>query len=192
MRRRDAPRWRASTRPAKRRAGLAAAQDAQKTPAPRIDAAQLEDAERAALAPFHGAGADNPYSIHRELQEVMQNLVGIFRTDEDLRKALGELEKLKARAKTMRIEGSRVFNPGWHLALDLKHMLIVSEACTHAALARKESRGAHSRLDFPKTEAAWGQKNHVIVKKGEAMTLSEVPRAAMPAELAQILDEGAK
>ena len=71
----------------------------------------------------------------------------------------------------MRVEGSRLFNPGWHLSRDLQCMLTVSEACTHAALARTESRGAHSRLDFPKTEDAWGKKNHVIVKKGDAMTI---------------------
>jgi len=175
-----------------RRAGLAAAQDAQKAAGPKIEAAQVEQAEREALAPFEGKGSENPYTIHHDLQETMQNLVGIFRTDEDLRKALVELEKLKARAKNIRVEGSRVFNPGWHLSRDLKCMLTVSEACTHAALARKESRGAHSRLDFPKTEDAWGQKNHVIARKGEEMTLFEVPRPALPAELAQILDEGAK
>ena len=175
-----------------RRAGLAAAQEAQKAGAPKIEAAQIEQAEREALAAFDGKGSENPYTIHHDLTEVMQNLVGIFRTDEDLRKALVELGKLKARAKNIRVEGSRVFNPGWHLSRDLKCMLTVSEACTHAALARKESRGAHSRLDFPKTEDAWGQKNHVIVRKGEEMTLFEVPRPPLPPELAQILDEGAK
>jgi succinate dehydrogenase / fumarate reductase flavoprotein subunit len=175
-----------------RRAGLAAAQDAKKSSAPNIDPAQMAAAEREALAPFEATGQDNPYTIHHELQNVMQNLVGIFRTDADLRQALVELQKLQARAKNMHVEGSRMFNPGWHLAIDLACMLTVSQACAHAALARTESRGAHSRLDFPKTEDAWGQKNQVIVKKGDAMTLSEVPRPEMPAELAQILDEGAK
>jgi succinate dehydrogenase / fumarate reductase flavoprotein subunit len=175
-----------------RRAGLAAAQDAKKSSAPNIDAAQIAAAEREALAPFEATGQDNPYTIHHELQNLMQNLVGIFRTDADLRQALAELVKLQARAKNMHVEGSRMFNPGWHLAIDLRCMLTVSEACAHAALARTESRGAHSRLDFPKTEEAWGKKNQVIVRKGEAMTLSEVPRSEMPAELAQILDEGAK
>jgi succinate dehydrogenase / fumarate reductase flavoprotein subunit len=172
-----------------RRAGLAAAQDAQKVAAPNIDSAQVEAAEREALAPFDGTGGENPYTIHHDLQDVMQRLVGIFRTDEDLRQALVELEKLKTRAKKMSVEGSRLFNPGWHLSRDLQCMLTVSEACTHAALARKESRGAHSRLDFPKSEDAWGKKNHVIVKKGDAMTLFEVARSELPAELAQILAE---
>jgi succinate dehydrogenase / fumarate reductase, flavoprotein subunit len=175
-----------------RRAGLAAAQDAQKVAAPKIDAAQVEQAEREALAPFEASGTDNPYTIHHELQDVMQNLVGIFRTDADLRQALVELDKLKARARKMRVEGSRLFNPGWHLALDLRCMLTVSEACARAALARTESRGAHSRLDFPKTDDAWGQKNQVLVKKGDAMDLFEVPRSPLPPELAQIVDEGGK
>jgi succinate dehydrogenase / fumarate reductase flavoprotein subunit len=172
-----------------RRAGSAAAAHAKKTTAPTLVDAQLEDAERQALAPFNRSGGENPYTIHYDLQEVMQNLVGIFRTDEDLRKALVEISKLKERAQKVHVEGARVFNPGWHLSIDLQCMLTVSEACTHAALARKESRGAHSRLDFPKTEDEWGKKNHVIVKKGDAMTLFEVPRPDLPADLQQILAE---
>ncbi len=172
-----------------RRAGLAAAENAKKTPAPPLDMAQIEEAERRALAPFERTGSDNPYTIQHDLQDVMQNLVGIFRTDADLRKALVELEKLKERASKMRVEGSRLFNPGWHLSIDLMCMLTVSEACTRAALARTESRGAHSRLDFPKTEDVWGLKNLAIAKKGDAMTFFEVPRGGMPAELTQILSE---
>jgi succinate dehydrogenase / fumarate reductase flavoprotein subunit len=175
-----------------RRAGLAAAQDAKKIAAPTIDLAQIEAAEREAVAPFEATSTDNPYTIHHDLQNVMQNLVGIFRTDADLQQALVELEKLKTRAKNMHVEGSRLFNPGWHLSIDLRCMLTVSEAAARAALARTESRGAHSRLDFPKTEDEWSKKNQVIVKKGDAMTLFEVPRPEMPAELAAILDEGAK
>jgi len=172
-----------------RRAGLAAGEYAKRGSSPVIDSAQIEDAARQLLAPFGRTEGENPYAIHHDLQEVMQNLVGIFRTEQDLRRALGELDKLKGRAKRMRVEGSRVFNPGWHLCYDVWSMLTVSEACTHAALARRESRGAHSRLDFPKTEDEWGQKNQVIVKKGDTMTLFSVPRTAMPAELQQILSE---
>ncbi|HEY6903304.1 MAG TPA: succinate dehydrogenase flavoprotein subunit [Candidatus Acidoferrales bacterium] len=172
-----------------RRAGLAAAEHAKKTAAPTVNDAQVEDAERQALAPFNRTGGENPYTIHHDLQEVMQSLVGIFRTDADLRQALVEIAKLKERAQKVRVEGTRVFNPGWHLSIDLQCMLTVSEACTHAALARKESRGAHSRLDFPKTEDEWGKKNHVIVKKGDAMTLFVVPRPDLPADLQQILAE---
>ena len=172
-----------------RRAGLAAAIYAKKTAAGSLDAAQIEEAERQVLAPFDRSDGENPYAIHHDLQDVMQSLVGIFRTDEDLRQALAKLEVLKERAKKMRVEGSRLFNPGWHLSRDVENMLTVSEGCTHAALARTESRGAHSRLDYPKTEDAWGKKNLVIVKKNGAMTLFEVPQVAMPADLAQILAE---
>ena len=172
-----------------RRAGFAAAEHAKKTATPTLDEAQIADAERQVLAPFDRPDGESPYQIHHDLQETMQDLVGIFRTEEDLKKALVELEKLKARAARMRVEGSRLFNPGWHLSRDLQCMLTVSEACTHAALARQESRGAHSRLDFPKTEDAWGKKNHVIVKKERAMTLFEVPARELPDELKQILAE---
>ncbi|HEX4002851.1 MAG TPA: succinate dehydrogenase flavoprotein subunit [Candidatus Acidoferrales bacterium] len=172
-----------------RRAGLSAAQYAKQVSALKVDSAQLEQAEREILAPFQRAGGENPYKIHEDLQEVMQTLVGIFRIEADLLKALDEIGKLKARAANVHLEGSRTYNPGWHLSRDLQNMLTVSEACARAALARKESRGAHSRLDYPKTEDAWGTKNHVIVKKDGAMNLFEVPRGPMPEELQQILAE---
>ncbi|HXW61677.1 MAG TPA: FAD-dependent oxidoreductase [Candidatus Acidoferrales bacterium] len=172
-----------------RRAGLAAHQFAQTAPLPLIDDAQMEDCARKALTPLERTEGESPYAIHDDLQGVMQNLVGIFRTDQDLRRALEELNKLQERAKKVRAQGSRVFNPGWHLCFDLQSMLTLSEACTRAALARRETRGAHSRLDFPKTDEEWGRKNQGIVKKGDTMTLFEVERAAMPAELQQILSE---
>ena len=172
-----------------RRAGLAAAEHAKQVSAPALDQAQIDDAERELLEPFDRTDGDTPYQIHHDLQETMQHLVGIFRNEEDLKKALAELERLNERAKRMRVEGSRLYNPGWHLSQDVRNMLIVSEACTHAALARKESRGAHSRLDYPKTEDAWGQKNHVIVNQRGAMTLFEVPRPEIPEELKQVLAE---
>jgi succinate dehydrogenase / fumarate reductase flavoprotein subunit len=172
-----------------RRAGLGAAAYAKTVAAPTLDAAQIEAAEREVLEPFNRAEGENPYSIHSDLQETMQNLVGIFRIDGDLRQALVELDKLKQRASRIRVEGSRMFNPGWHLSRDVHNMLVVSEACTYAALARRESRGAHSRLDFPKTEPEWSKKNLVIVDVGGKMTVVEVPRGEMPAELQQIITE---
>jgi succinate dehydrogenase flavoprotein subunit len=172
-----------------RRAGLAAAEHCKKVPAPAIDQAQIDGAERELLAPFETSQGESPYQIHHDLQETMQHLVGIFRNEDDLQKALVELEKLKERAKRMRVEGSRLYNPGWHLSQDVRNMLIVSEACTHAALARKESRGAHSRIDFPQTDEAWGRKNHVIVSRRGEMTLFETPRPEMPDELKQLLAE---
>jgi succinate dehydrogenase / fumarate reductase, flavoprotein subunit len=172
-----------------RRAGLAAAQHAKSSTMPAVGDNQIAQTQQQALAPFNQSGSENPYQIHHDLQEVMQNLVGIFRNEEDLRRALLELDKLKERAKHIRVEGSRLYNPGWHLYFDLASMLTVSEACAHAALARRESRGAHSRLDYPKLDDAWGKKNNVIAKKGDTMTLFEVPLLEMPDELKQILAE---
>ena len=172
-----------------RRAGLAAAQYAKSAPVPRVDEQQVSDAERAMLAPFERTDGESPYAVHRDLQETMQSLVGIFRVQEDLQKALTKLEELKARAAKVRIDGSRMFNPGWHMARDLRSMLIVAEAVTSAATARKESRGAHSRIDFPKFDDTWGKQNNIIQKKGEQMELRQVPVREVPDELRKVLAE---
>ena len=170
-----------------RRAGIAAADHAKTVQNTTIDSGQVEAAARELLAPFERKEGENPYTIHRDLQDVMQNLVGIFRTREDLTRAMQELEKLKARAELLSVEGSRMFNPGWHLAQDLKSMLIVSEAVTRSAIAREESRGAHSRIDYPNLDATWGAKNNVIAFEGNAMTLRQSPVAEMPSELKELV-----
>ena len=172
-----------------RRAGMAAAAHAKKVGMPDVDAAQLTVAERDALSPFESHGGENPYTIHQDLQDMMQSLVGIFRNEEDLNKALVELDKLKERAKHTKVEGSRLFNPGWHLALDLRCMLDVAEAVTQSALARKESRGAHSRIDYPNYDPAWEKKHNVIVKKDGGVTRYEWPSPPVPEDLQQILAE---
>jgi succinate dehydrogenase / fumarate reductase flavoprotein subunit len=172
-----------------RRAGLAAAEHAKTVQNTPIDSAQVEAAAREMLTPFERKEGENPYTVHRDLQDVMQNLVGIFRTREDLTRALEELEKLKVRAERLSVEGSRMFNPGWHLAQDLKSMLTVSEAVTRSALAREESRGAHSRIDYPNLDATWGTKNNIIVRDGDAMTLCQSPVPEMPNELKQLVAE---
>jgi succinate dehydrogenase / fumarate reductase flavoprotein subunit len=172
-----------------RRAGLAAAEYSKTAPAPRIDDASVQAAEREMLEPFERTSGEGPYEIHRDLQKTMQSLVGIFRVEEDLKVALAELEKLNARAARVRVEGSRMFNPGWHMAKDLKSMLRVSEAVTRSALIRKESRGAHSRIDFPNYDPAWEKQNNVIKRDGAAMSLQQVSVKEMPAELKQLLAE---
>jgi succinate dehydrogenase / fumarate reductase flavoprotein subunit len=172
-----------------RRAGLAAAHHAKRTTGPSIDNAQIESAEKELLAPFSNTSGESPYAVHRDLQKVMDSLVGIFRTEEDLKKALVELEKLKARAARSGVEGSRLFNPGWHLSYDLKSMLTVSEAVTESALARAESRGAHSRIDYSKLDPVWEKKHNIIVREAGAMKRRESPVQEMPEELKQILAE---
>ncbi len=177
-----------------RRAGLAAAEQAKRGEMPTIDPSQIEDAVRQMLAPFERPEGDSPYAIHDDLQNTMQSLVGIFRDEEDLRRALSELDVLKARTARVRVEGSRLFNPGWHLAWDLQSMLTVAEAVTRSALTRRESRGAHSRIDYPGLDEAWGKKHNVVVKKAGAMTLVETPVLDLPDDLKQLLaeDSGAK
>jgi succinate dehydrogenase / fumarate reductase flavoprotein subunit len=141
------------------------------------------------LSAFQRQGGENPYAVHRDLQSVMQNLVGIFRVREDMEKALVELAKLKERAARTSIEGSRMFNPGWHMAIELKSMLTVSEAVTRSALVREESRGAHSRIDFPELSAEWGTKNNITSRDGSAMGLRQERLTQLPAELKQVLAE---
>jgi succinate dehydrogenase / fumarate reductase flavoprotein subunit len=172
-----------------RRAGSAAAKHAKDVSAPRIDSAQIEEAEAEALRPFKHQGGESPYAVHRDLQNTMQSLVGIFRAREDVQKALGELEKFKERLSNTSVEGSRMFNPGWHMAIEMKSMLTVSEAVARSALVREESRGAHSRIDFPELSAEWGTKNNIVWRDGGAMGLRQDTLAELPAELKQVLAE---
>jgi succinate dehydrogenase / fumarate reductase, flavoprotein subunit len=172
-----------------RRAGLAAAKHAKDVSALNIDPAQIDAAEKYALAPFQQKSGESPYAIHRDLQTTMQSLVGIYRTREDLQKALVELGKLNERWTHTSVEGSRMFNPGWHLALDLKSMLTISEAVARSALVREESRGAHSRIDFPELSADWGAKNNIVKRDASGMALRQDVKPALPADLQQVLAE---
>jgi succinate dehydrogenase / fumarate reductase flavoprotein subunit len=172
-----------------RRAGAAAAEFAKTSGGIKVDDQQIASAEREMLEPFERTGGESPYEVHRDLQKTMQAKVGIFRVEEDLQQALQELRALKERAMKVSVEGSRMFNPGWHLAKDLKSMLCVSDAVTRSAMARKESRGAHSRIDFPDYSPVWEKQNNVITHEGEAMNLEQRPVREMPEELKAILAE---
>ena len=172
-----------------RRAGKAAAEHANHAAGTRLDSSQLEAAEREMLAPFERTAGEFPYEIHRDLQDTMQSLVGIFRDQEDLRKALDGIEQLKPRLDRVRIDGSRMFNPGWQLTRDLRSMLVISEAVTRSALARRESRGAHSRIDFPNLDDVWGKKNNIVANVNGAMTLRERAVDELPEELKKLLAE---
>ena len=153
-----------------------------------IDPGQIDQAEKDALAPFQRADGPSPYEVHAKLQDTMQSLVGIFRVQEDLEAAIREIGRLRQEAARVRVTGSREFNPGWHLAIDLQAMLTCSEAVARSALLRKESRGAHSRLDFPKTDPEFGTKNTFVKKDGQAMAVGQSPLPEMPAELRAIVD----
>ncbi|AHD20168.1 succinate dehydrogenase [Rhodococcus pyridinivorans SB3094] len=142
-----------------RRAGLGAADYVQSlTSRPIVGDADIDAAARAALSPFDPADTDraeNPYTLHTDLQQVMQDLVGIIRRADEIERALRELDTLRTRIRNVAVEGHRQFNPGWHLALDLRNMLLVCECVARAALQRTESRGGHTRDDHPSMDPEW-------------------------------------
>jgi succinate dehydrogenase / fumarate reductase, flavoprotein subunit len=154
-----------------------------------VDAGLVDALAREALEPFSRAGGENPYAIQSELQDTMQDLVGIIRTETELKEALKRIEHLKLRAIKVRVEGGRTYNPGWHTALDLRSLLTVAECVTLAALERKESRGAHTRDDYPTTEAEWGKANVVVRQKNGTIQVTREPLPAMPAELKPLFEE---
>jgi succinate dehydrogenase / fumarate reductase flavoprotein subunit len=173
-----------------KRAGEHAALYAKKNAAGRVDDGAVAAAARRAVAVFEGDGAENPYRIQQELQEMMQDQVGIVRREGEMKGALEGLAKLRERAKRVKVPGNREFNPGWHTALDLPNLFTVSEAVARCAIERKESRGAHFREDFPDKDPAWGKINLVVRKAGDgAMQVDRVPLAEMPAELKQVIEE---
>jgi len=174
-----------------KRAGEYAAQYARANGAGRIDEAEVDAAARRALEPFsrNGNGA-GPYQVQLDLQDMMQELVGIVRTEGEMERALTGLAALRRRAEHAGVPGNREYNPGWHTALDLPNLLIVSEVVTRSALARKESRGGHFRDDYPDKDPSFGAFN-ILVRKGEGgeMELSREPIPPMPAELKGIIEE---
>jgi succinate dehydrogenase / fumarate reductase flavoprotein subunit len=173
-----------------RRAGMAAAEYAKGVKAAAaLDVAQVDAAVRSLLSPFDSKGSENPYAIHADLQECMQTLVGIIRTEGELRKALEEMAVFKQRLGRVRVEGGRAFNPGWHLALDLHSMLSVSEAVTLGALERKESRGGHTRDDYPFADDRFGTVNVVIRRAAGSLGVAIEPIPPLPPELKALLGE---
>jgi succinate dehydrogenase / fumarate reductase, flavoprotein subunit len=165
-------------------AGLAGTQ-------PTARAGSLEVAERFARAPFDRSGGErteNPYTLHQELQQTMNDLVGIIRKAEEIEAALDKLEEFKQRAAKVAVEGHEQFNPGWHLALDLRNMLAVSECVARAALLRQESRGGHTRDDFPKMEPEWRQKNLICTAAGDGIDVVEQPLAPMREDLLRLFE----
>jgi succinate dehydrogenase / fumarate reductase flavoprotein subunit len=172
-----------------RRAGAGAAAYAAKAPGhAALDAGAVSAAEREMLQPFERASGPDPYSIHRKLQDAMHSLVGIFRTEGDLTKGVAAVLDLKREAKGMRVEGSRAFNPGWHLSRDLTNMLVISEAIARCALQRKESRGAHARLDHPNLDPTFGGVNSVATLDGAEVRVTQTPTPKMPDELRSLFE----
>jgi succinate dehydrogenase / fumarate reductase flavoprotein subunit len=174
-----------------RRAGRFAAEFAKSSGSATIDEEQLQATASAALAPFNrGASGENPYQIQYDLQDAMQNLVGIVRTENEMQQAVESIAHLRARADRAGIAGNQQYNNGWHTAMDLDSLLVVSEAVTRAALLRKESRGAQFREDFPSKDAEWGRHNIVVKRSADGqMQVEKRPLAPMPDELKVVVEE---
>ncbi|HLQ79028.1 MAG TPA: fumarate reductase/succinate dehydrogenase flavoprotein subunit [Terriglobia bacterium] len=178
-----------------KRAGQFAAAFAKERAFGQVNMDQVDTAARWALQPFErtasaGSTGEGPYRVQHDLQEKMQDLVGIVRTEEEMQSALGEIAALQERSRRVSVDGNREYNNGWHTALDLTNLLTVSEAITRAAIERKESRGGHFREDYPEKVKIFGELN-IIVRRGpggEMQVLREkIPE--MPAELKQVIEE---
>ena len=173
-----------------KRAGEFAAKFAKENQDGEIDKGKIDMITREALAAFEQSDGESPYSIQRDLQETMQDLVGIVRKESEMREALERIRKFKARAEKATVNGNREYNPGWHTALDLKNLLTVSEAITRAALERKESRGAQFREDYPNKDDAFGKVNTIISKApDESMQVRLEPLPEIPDYLKQVIKE---
>ena len=157
--------------------------------APMPDPAEVERLAARMLAPFTDRGAENPYAIHGDLQRAMHELVGIIRTESELLQAMEEIAALKDRAARVKVEGGRRFNPGWHLALDLGSLLAVAEAATLSAIECRESRGGHTRDDYPDPDPEFGKVNVVTRRRDGAISVSLEPLPEMPEELRKIVEE---
>ena len=173
-----------------RRAGLGAAAlvDSLGDKRPTIHPEDVDRAAAEAVAPFAGEGGENPYTLHTELQQTMNDLVGIIRVSDEVERALARLVELKAREQKVTVEGHRQFNPGWHLAIDLKNMLLVSECVARAALIREESRGGHTRNDFPAMEPEWRKVNLICRVDGDGIRVDKQPLPTMPVELLSLFE----
>jgi succinate dehydrogenase / fumarate reductase flavoprotein subunit len=174
-----------------RRAGMGAAAYIDSLPAgarPTPPKAAVDEAVSEALAPLERSGGENPYEVHAALQQTMNELVGIIRREAEVQEALAELEKLRERAAQVSVAGGRPYNPAWHLALDLRNMLLVSDSIAQAALERQESRGGHTREDYPQMSPTWRQVNLVCSLDGDRVHLRHQPLVPMREDLLQLFD----
>ncbi len=173
-----------------RRAGMGAVAylDALGEDRPTVSDADLQAARAEVLAPLERSGGENPYTLHAEVQQTMSDLVGIIRKEDEIKAALAELEKLRARAANVSAEGGPAYNPGWHLALDLRNILLIANCVAEAALERQESRGGHTRDDFPEMSAEWRKVNLVAALDGDHVTLKKQPMVPMRSDLLALFE----
>jgi len=155
---------------------------------PAASDADLEAARADALAPLERSGGENPYTVHAEVQQTMSDLVGIIRKEEEIKAALAELEKLRARSANISAEGGAAYNPGWHLALDLRNIMLIADCVAQAALERQESRGGHTRDDFPEMSPQWRKVNLICSLEGDRVAIKQQPMVPMRGDLLALFD----
>jgi succinate dehydrogenase / fumarate reductase flavoprotein subunit len=173
-----------------KRAGEYASAWAREQGAVRIDDAGVARAEKTALEPYErGTSGENPFQVQQDLQETMQNLVGIVRVEDEMKQALQKLEELKARAARVGVIGHREYNGGWHAALDLRNLMAVSEAIALSAIERRESRGGHFRDDYPDKHEEFATLNVMVKQTAGGMQVTRLPLKPIPPELQQVIEE---
>ena len=156
---------------------------------PAVSGADLDAAVAEALAPFSRSEGENPYTVHHELQQTMNDLVGLIRRESEVKAALGELEKFKERASRVAVPGERAYNPGWHYSLDLRNMLLVADCVAMAALERQESRGGHTREDYPEMSPEWRKVNLILTLTGDKLELTHKPLPVMRPDQLGLFDK---
>ncbi|MEI7454683.1 MAG: fumarate reductase/succinate dehydrogenase flavoprotein subunit [Actinomycetes bacterium] len=171
-----------------RRAGMGASEYVKKSSANPVSESSIKAAAERIEAPFSRSGGENSYSLHAELQEVTHNLVGIIRTGEELKNAIEKIAGIRERSANVSVSGGRKFNPGFHLAFDLDNMLLVAESTAKSAIKREESRGGHTRDDFPGMNSKWRQVNHISSFDGSKVSVREQALPAIPKELFDLFD----
>jgi succinate dehydrogenase / fumarate reductase flavoprotein subunit len=171
-----------------RRAGMGAVAYVKSNPSASVSEKAISDAAARIEAPFSRAGGENSYSLHAELQEVTHNLVGIIRTGKEVEDAIAKIADIRARSANVAVAGDRKFNPGFHLAFDLDNMLLVAESTAKSALLREESRGGHTRDDFPGMNSKWRQVNHISSFDGKQVNVKSQALPPMPKELFDLFD----
>jgi len=168
--------------------GAAAYLDSLTADRPAVSDADLAGAQAEALAPLERASGENPYAVHDELRQTMSSLVGIIRREDEIKTALADLEQLRERAANVKAEGGSAYNPGWHEALDLRNMMLIAECVAQSALERQESRGGHTRDDFPQMSPEWRKVNLICALDGDRVTLKRQPMVPMRADLLGLFD----
>ena len=171
-----------------RRAGMGAAAYVKQTTATPVSEATVANAAKKVEAPFTRTGGENPYALHQELQEVTHNLVGIIRTKKELQEAIDKIADLRTRIANVTVTGDRTFNPGFHLSFDLDNMLLIAESTAKSAIVREESRGGHTRDDFPGMNAEWRQKNNISSFNGSEVVVRQQKLPELTKELFELFD----